>query len=160
MSQGKEEDFKMPNAASNDPPAYDPGPSKLSAAVDDRKYIGNAADVWTDTRQLAAEDFREHFVCYFMNVRHKVIERWICAIGSMTGVEVHPRDVFRKAIMVGAAAVIFAHNHPSQDPTPSRQDLELTARMRQVGELCGIAVLDHVVVATDGFVSLASRGWC
>jgi DNA repair protein RadC len=58
-----------------------------------------------------------------------------------------------------AAAVILAHNHPSGDPTPSRQDLELTARFKDVGQLCGITVLDHVVVASEGFTSLAEGGW-
>jgi DNA repair protein RadC len=79
--------------------------------------------------------------------------------GSLTGVEVHPRDVFRALIKVGASAVIFVHNHPSGLATPSAQDIDLTKRLREVGELCGIVVLDHVVVATTGHVSLAERGW-
>jgi DNA repair protein RadC len=58
-----------------------------------------------------------------------------------------------------AAAVLFCHNHPSGDPTPSRQDLDLTTRLKNVGELCGIRVIDHVIVAADGFVSLAERGY-
>jgi DNA repair protein RadC len=74
-------------------------------------------------------------------------------------VEVHPRDVFRPLIRGAAAAAIFCHNHPSGDPTPSRQDIDLTTRLREVGDLCGISVLDHVVVAADGFTSLADRGW-
>jgi DNA repair protein RadC len=81
------------------------------------------------------------------------------ARGSLTGVDVHPRDVFRPLIRGGAAAVIFCHNHPSGDPSPSRQDIELTMRLREVGDLCGIAVLDHVVVGADGFTSLAQEYW-
>ena len=65
--------------------------------------------------------------------------------------------MFRALIKAGAAAVIFCHNHPSGDPTPSRQDIELTDRLREVGELCGIPVLDHVVVGAGGYVSLAER---
>jgi len=60
---------------------------------------------------------------------------------------------------MGAAAVIFVHNHPSQDPTPSRQDIDLTKRLVETGELVGIKVLDHIVVAGDGFTSLADRNW-
>jgi DNA repair protein RadC len=81
------------------------------------------------------------------------------ARGSLTGVEVHPRDVFRPLIRAAAAAVIFCHNHPSGDPTPSRQDVELTTRLREVGELVGISVLDHVVVGFEGYTSLAERSW-
>jgi DNA repair protein RadC len=81
------------------------------------------------------------------------------ARGSLTGVEIHPRDAFRPLIKAGAAAVLFCHNHPSGNPTPSRADIELTTRLRQVGDLCGIPVLDHVVVGADGYVSLAERNW-
>ena len=101
----------------------------------------------------------EEFWAIALDVRHRVVLDTMIARGSLTGVEVHPRDVFRALIKVGAAAVIFCHNHPSGDPSPSRQDIDLTARLREVGEMCGIAVLDHVVVAASGYVSLSERGW-
>jgi DNA repair protein RadC len=94
-----------------------------------------------------------------LDFRHRVLRDLRVARGSLTGVEVHPRDTFRELIRIGAAAVIFCHNHPSGDPTPSAQDIELTRRLREVGELCGITVLDHVVVASSGFVGIADRGW-
>jgi DNA repair protein RadC len=124
------------------------------------RYLGNAADVWTHYRARLATSPVEEFWALALDVRHRVLMENCVARGSLTGVEVHPRDVFRTLIRSAAASVIFCHNHPSGDPTPSRQDLELTTRLRQVGELCGINVLDHVIVASDGFVSLASRGWC
>ena len=103
---------------------------------------------------------QEHFVCFDLNVRHRVIARRTVGIGSICGVEVHPREVFRQAIVNGAAAVILVHNHPSGDPTPSRQDVDLTARLREVGDLVGITVLDHVIVAAEGcWASMAERGW-
>jgi DNA repair protein RadC len=123
------------------------------------RLLGNAADVWTHYRARLCASPVEEFWMLALDVRHRVLIEACVARGSLTGVEVHPRDVFRTLIRSGAASVIFCHNHPSGDPTPSRQDLDLTARLRQVGELCGIAVLDHVVVAADGFVSLSSRGW-
>jgi DNA repair protein RadC len=123
------------------------------------RFLGNAADVWTHYRARLGASSVEEFWMLALDVRHRVLLESCVARGSLTGVEVHPRDVFRTLIRSAAASVIFCHNHPSGDPTPSRQDLELTTRLRQVGELCGIAVLDHVVVASDGFVSLASRGW-
>lgn len=121
--------------------------------------LGSASDVWTHYRARLALAVVEEFWVLALDVRHRLQLELCAARGSLTGVEVHPRDVFRPLIRTSAAAVIFCHNHPSGDPTPSRQDIELTARLREVGELCGIAVLDHVVVAADGYASLAERGW-
>jgi RadC-like JAB domain len=123
-----------------------------------RPRLASATDVDRELRDIRDAD-REHFVTFDLDVRHRLIERRVVAIGSLTGVEVHPREVFRGAIVNGAAAVVFAHNHPSGDPTPSRQDIDLTQRLREVGELCGIQVLDHLVVGAQGYISLAERGW-
>lgn len=138
-------------------PKYRPE-SSPPATQQYRRRLACASDVYLELSDIKAEG-REHMICFDMDVRHRILVRRVVAIGSLTGVEVHPREVFRGAIANGAAAVILAHNHPSGDPTPSRQDIELTARLREVGELCGIAVLDHVIVAGQGFVSLAERGW-
>jgi DNA repair protein RadC len=116
-------------------------------------------DVWLHMRARLSGLPVEEFWLIALNVRHYVLADELCARGSLTGVEVHPRDVFRRLIALGAAAVIFCHNHPTGDPAPSRADLELTGRLREVGELCGIPVLDHVVVAATGHVSIADRGW-
>ena len=121
--------------------------------------LAGASDVWTYFRARLAALRVEEFWAVSLDVRHRVQSETCLARGSLTGVEVHPRDVFRPLIRNAAAAVIFCHNHPSGDPTPSRQDLELTGRLREVGELCGIPVLDHVVVGWDGYASLAERGW-
>lgn len=118
-----------------------------------------ASDVWAHFRARLVYAPVEEFWSIALDVRHRVISERCAARGSLTGVEVHPRDVFRPLIAEGAAAVIFLHNHPSGDPSPSRQDVELTNRLREVGELCGIQVLDHVVVAAEGWTSLAERGW-
>ena len=82
-------------------------------------------------------------------------------MGSLTAALVHPREVFKAAILSNAAALILVHNHPSGDPTPSAEDRAITERLRQVGELVGIRVLDHVVIGDEGqFVSLAEQeGW-
>lgn len=121
--------------------------------------LGSAADVWLHMRARLSGSSVEEFWALAMDVRHRVVLDSMLARGSLTGVEVHPRDVFRALIKVGAAAVIFVHNHPSGDPSPSRDDLALTKRLREVGDLVGIAVLDHVVVARQGYISLAERGW-
>jgi DNA repair protein RadC len=123
------------------------------------RRLASASDVWSHLRARLAMSEVEEFWALALDVRHRIQSERCLARGSLTGVEVHPRDVFRPLIRSAAAAVIFCHNHPSGDPTPSRQDVELTARLREVGELCGIAVLDHVVVGWEGFASLAERNW-
>lgn len=123
------------------------------------RRIASAAEVWMHLRARLSACAVEEFWALALDVRHRVLWEACLARGSLTGVEVHPRDVFRPLIRGGAAAVVFCHNHPSGDPAPSRQDLELTMRLRDVGDLCGIAVLDHVVVGADGYTSLAQDYW-
>jgi DNA repair protein RadC len=121
--------------------------------------LAGASEVWTYFRARLAPLRVEEFWAVALDVRHRVEGEFCLARGSLTGVEVHPRDIFRPLIRCAAASVIFCHNHPSGDPMPSRQDLELTTRLREVGELVGIPVLDHVVVGWDGYCSLAERNW-
>lgn len=139
-------------------PDYTPY-SQAIGTPDRRARLKSAGDVWALLRDRLAPLTVEEFWCVALDVRHRVIGEFMLARGSLTGVEIHPRDVFRPLIQCGAAATIFAHNHPSGDPSPSRADIELTARLREVGELCGIPVLDHVIIASEGFRSLAERGW-
>jgi DNA repair protein RadC len=102
---------------------------------------------------------RESFVCVSIDARNRAIGFDVVAIGTMTGVEVHPREVFRAAILAGAVGICVAHNHPSGDPTPSPEDASLTQRLRDAGRLVGIPVLDHMVIGDgDRFYSFASRG--
>ncbi len=123
------------------------------------KRLAGASDVWMHMQARLSGVAVEEFWAIATDVRHRVVMDSMIARGSLSGVEVHPRDVFRALIKAGAAAVIFCHNHPSGDPAPSRADIELTVRLREVGEMCGIPVLDHVVVGAGGYVSLAERGW-
>jgi DNA repair protein RadC len=131
----------------------------LAKSVTRGRKLGRGSDVFAYFRAKLAQQPTEEFWVLALDVRHRVIGETMTGKGSLTGVDVHPRDVFRELIRQGAEAVIFCHNHPSGDPSPSRQDIELTARLREVGELCGIKVLDHVVVATEGYASIADRGW-
>jgi DNA repair protein RadC len=121
--------------------------------------LAGASEVWTYFRSRLAHLSVEEFWALGLDVRHRVQSEHCLARGSLTGVEIHPRDVFRPLIRRATAAVIFCHNHPSGDPAPSRADVELTARLRAVGDLCGIPVLDHVVVGWEGYASLAERDW-
>jgi len=110
-------------------------------------------------RYIPTDDPREHFVLAALNVRHRVIGLHTVSIGCLTSSIVHPREVFRPAILMGAAAVVVAHNHPSGDPEPSAEDLSLTRRLASAGTLLGIQVLDHVILGgEERFVSLKERG--
>jgi DNA repair protein RadC len=100
---------------------------------------------------------KEHFVVLLLNARHEFQSRETISIGSLNASIVHPREVFQPAILHSAASVVLVHNHPSGDPEPSEEDLSITRRLVEVGDLVGIAVLDHVIVATRGVVSLRAR---
>ena len=89
--------------------------------------------------------------------RHQVLRAEVVALGSLNSAGVQPREVFRTAVKVGAAAVILAHNHPSGDPEPSEDDLRLTRRLRRCGETLGIELLDHVVIGEGRWVSMRER---
>ena len=101
---------------------------------------------------------REHFVVFHLDIKNRLLSRETVSIGHLSSALVHPREVFKGAILANAASVVLAHNHPSCDPEPSREDIELTSRLRRAGELLGIPVLDHIVIAADKYASLAEMG--
>ena len=100
----------------------------------------------------------EQFLIVLLDGKHRVLREVLVSQGTLTSSPVHPREVFGPAMRHAAAAVVLLHNHPSGDPTPSADDLEVTRRLRDVGELVGIQVLDHVIVGDGSFASLADRG--
>jgi len=101
-------------------------------------------------RRRIRDDAREHFVAIYLDGRHRPIADSIVSIGTATASLVHPREVFQPAIALGACALLIGHNHPSGDPTPSAEDLEVTKRLAEAGRILGIALLDHVVWARCG----------
>jgi DNA repair protein RadC len=105
-------------------------------------------------RRLADEGIQEEFRLVCLDSKHQVLGVHLISIGLLNESLVAPREVFRPAIRDAAAAVILVHNHPSGDPTPSPQDLAVTRRLDQVAQTIGIKLLDHVIVARDGCVSI------
>src|SRR5262249_15626808 len=101
---------------------------------------------------------RERFVGLDLDARHRVLRRRTVSVGTLTASLVHPREVLGPALRARAAALVVVHNHPSGDPEPSAEDLALTERLRDGARLLGVDLLDHVVVARGGFVSLRERG--
>ena len=111
---------------------------------------GDALSMLSDIK----DQQREHFLCLYLNARNQVIHKEIVSIGSLSSAIVHPREVFRTAVAQAAASVILAHNHPSGDVSPSQDDINLTRRLVQAGEIMGIDVLDHLIIGSDDFISL------
>lgn len=102
---------------------------------------------------------REQFVVCGLDAKHHIIGLNIVSTGSLTMSIVHPREVFKPLILMNACALICAHNHPSDDPSPSAEDRALTSRLRQAGELLGITLLDHIILGQGRTYSFADQGW-
>ncbi|MBI4516121.1 MAG: DNA repair protein RadC [Deltaproteobacteria bacterium] len=116
-------------------------------------------DVYAHYRERLAEERREHFYAVLLDNKHRKIKDVPVSLGSLTASIVHPRDVFAPVVRESAAAVVFVHNHPSGDPTPSKEDIEITRRLREVGDLVGVRVLDHIVIGRGRYVSFVDDGY-
>ena len=101
---------------------------------------------------------REHFKVIHLNTKNHVLKIETTAIGILSSSPVHPREVFKEAIKMNSAGIILTHNHPSGDPTPSQDDLLLTSRLREAGDILGIQVIDHIIFGDNRYVSLKERG--
>jgi DNA repair protein RadC len=102
---------------------------------------------------------REMFIVLAVNVRNKITGIHTVSVGSLDTSIVHPREVFKFAILANASSIIVAHNHPSGDTTPSSDDIELTKRLKQASEILAIDLLDHIVLGHDGqYLSFRDRG--
>lgn len=102
---------------------------------------------------------KEHFKILMTNVKLEVIGVETVSVGELSGAPVHPRETFAPAIRRGAAAVCFAHNHPSGDPRPSDDDLKITKRLVECGDILGIRVLDHIIIGDGTYTSLKEAGY-
>ena len=101
---------------------------------------------------------KELFLALLLDSKNRVLREVRVSEGSLTASIVHPREVFVPVVRESAAAVLFVHNHPSGDPTPSREDLEITTRLQEAGTLMGVRVLDHIIIGSGGYVSFVDRG--
>ena len=133
--------------------------------VPDRRHAGPLVLIRDSTsaaaalRPFFAELDREQFLVCCLDAKHAIIGINVVSIGSLTLSIVHPREVFKPAILLNACGIIAAHNHPSGDPSPSPEDRTLTARLREAGELLGITLLDHLILGDDRIHSFADHGW-
>ncbi|PKR79123.1 hypothetical protein CEY16_05060 [Halalkalibacillus sediminis] len=102
---------------------------------------------------------QEHFVCLYLDTKNQVLHRQTIFIGSLNSSIVHPREVFKEAVKRSAASVVCAHNHPSGDPAPSNEDIQVTRRLFESGKVLGIELLDHIVIGDHKFISLKEKGY-
>ncbi|MBE9565588.1 MAG: DNA repair protein RadC [Proteobacteria bacterium] len=116
----------------------------------------------SEAAALVMEDLRyreqECLAAIFLDVRNQVIQVRVLTMGTLTGSPAHPREVFKEALAQGCASLIVCHNHPSGDPTPSKEDIAFTARLVKAAEVMGVPVLDHIVIGAGRFVSLKESG--
>jgi DNA repair protein RadC len=119
--------------------------------------IRQPEDMMNLIRRAIGRQEQEYFAAVLLDSRQRVVDVLGVAVGNLSEVEVHPRELFREAVRRGAHSVILAHNHPTGDPEPSQADIELTERMIEVGKLVGIPVLDHIIVTREGWSSIATE---
>jgi DNA repair protein RadC len=148
------------------------GPAKIAqvkACLEIARRIGNrkwktgeplrsAEDVYHHFRENLGREKRELFYVVLLNNKNRKIRDVKISEGSLTASLVHPREVYNPVIRDSAAAVIFVHNHPSGDPAPSPEDIDITKRLKEVGDVMGVRVLDHVVIGYDRFFSFSDKG--
>jgi len=148
------------------------GPSKacrLRAAIELGKRVAtkplsrgvaitSSRDVDAAVRARLRDSTREHFVAIVLDARNRPLAEIDVAVGGLTACAFTPADVFREVLRWPAAAVIFVHNHPSGDVTPSAEDIAITERLRSAGRLIGVDVLDHLIIGEHGYFSFLDRG--
>jgi len=148
------------------------GPAKaaqIKAALELSKRLEASSDTGQKSTVKAPEDAikivktrlkgkkKEHFLVLSLDTRNHLINSRTISIGSLDSSIVHPREVFKEAISSSAASVIFIHNHPSGDPAPSEDDIKLTKRLAEAGEVLGIEVLDHIIFCDKDYLSMKAK---
>lgn len=126
--------------------------------VENRFTIRSPEDAYTFLKDMQYHT-QEHFVVLGLNTKNEVQFRETVFIGSLNASIVHPRETFKHLIRRSCASAIVAHNHPSGNPQPSREDIEVTKRLNEVGKVVGIELLDHVIVGHEQYTSLKEKGY-
>jgi DNA repair protein RadC len=138
--------------------ALEIGRRAVATRVDRGGVFRGSGEVFAHFRPRLADLRKEIFLILMLDAKHRKLREAQISEGSLTASIVHPREVFAPAVRESAAAIILVHNHPSGDPTPSAEDLELTRRLRQAGDVLGIRVLDHVIVGAEAHFSFVDAG--
>jgi len=138
--------------------AFELGRRLDSYPAKDKRAVRSPEDALKEVKTKLKGKKKEHFLTILLDTRNQVIGVAPISIGSLDSSVVHPREVFKEALAASAASVIFVHNHPAGDPSPSEDDIKLTQRLVEAGKIMGVDVLDHVVVADSAYASLKGMG--
>ena len=122
------------------------------------EQIRSSEDLVLHLRPFFTDPFKEQFVVVFLNGRNAIIKTEVLFEGTLTTSAVYPREVVRKVIEFGAAAVLFAHNHPSGNPNPSQDDITITKKLKEACSTIDVCVHDHIIIAGKDYISLSDRG--
>ena len=122
---------------------------EIEYSYDKRPKISGMDDVIKAVKPMIADQNKEFFITLYLNTKNGIIKQEVISVGSLSANVVHPREVFRTACVVSASSIIVAHNHPSGDPAPSREDIEITKKLAEAGKMIGIELLDHVILGQD-----------
>jgi DNA repair protein RadC len=138
--------------------AVELGTRMLARPFERRRAISSSRDVDAALRPRFAHETREHFLALALDAKNHPLAELTIGIGGVLACAVAPADVFRPVLQAAAVSAIFVHNHPSGDPQPSDADVAITERLCHAGQVLGVAVLDHVILAADGYYSFADAG--
>lgn len=127
-------------------------------SVASKEPLTNPTAVYDFIKAHLEDKDREYFVALFLDIKNKVIAVHHVAIGTLDTALITPRELFKAAILVNAYSVLVAHNHPSGDPAPSTNDIEVTRSLAEAGKILGIQVLDHIIIGEQGVVSFREKG--
>jgi DNA repair protein RadC len=139
--------------------AFELGRRLLEEPHEKGPIFSSGHDVYLYYQQRLKNLKKEVFRCAMLDAKNRIVRDCRISEGTLTHSLIHPREAFRDAIKEAAASVIFIHNHPSGDPNPSREDILITERLVDVGELIGIKVLDHVIIGDDKYTSMMEKGF-
>ncbi|MCM3478954.1 JAB domain-containing protein [Caldibacillus thermoamylovorans] len=132
---------------------------KESSLLYKERAIRTPEDGYSLMKQILGDFDREAFIVISLDTKNQPTSINICHIGSLNASIVHPREVMKSVILSNGASFIVGHNHPSGNPTPSREDIEVTKRLVETGKIIGIDLLDHIIVGDNSYVSLKEKGY-
>lgn len=124
-----------------------------------KRKVRSPKDVYALMYPKMREQKKEKFVTLYLDTKNQILKEEVVSVGSLNASIVHPREVFKSALMESSASVIMIHNHPSGDPSPSREDILVTEKLVEGGKLLGIDVLDHIIIGEGRYVSLKDEGF-
>jgi DNA repair protein RadC len=139
--------------------AFELGRRLLGETSEKRPVFSSGRDVYLYYRHFFDNRKKEVFRCALLDAKNRMFKDSLVSEGTLTNSLIHPREAFREAIRESAASVIFVHNHPSGDPGPSREDIVVTERLVEVGDIVGIKVLDHVIIGDGTYASMMEKGY-